>query len=58
MTTSIQDLISRRRSLLLLSSNTDVKNGITLLEKRKGTIRSAASLTPYITIIILAVTIK
>ena len=38
MTNSIQDLIDRRRSLLLLSTNTDVKNGTSLLEKRKGTI--------------------
>ena len=38
ITNSIQDLIARRRSLLLLSTNTDVKNGISLLEKRKGTI--------------------
>ena len=38
MTNSIQDLIARRRSLLLLSTNTDVKNWTSLLEKRKGTI--------------------
>ena len=31
-------MISRRRSLLLYSTNTDVKNGISLLEKRKGLI--------------------
>lgn len=35
---SIQNLISRRKSLLLLSSNSDVKSSTTLLEKRKGTI--------------------